>query len=100
MFCLDWLQAGRATRGKPRPERPGRRSWPLLGLLASLAVLQSGCQSGPFSNCGGGSGLFGPCGFFSRVRLGCSTGPTAPPIAVNREWSPARRSSMRRPRPC
>ena len=26
MFCLDWLQAGRATRGKPRPERHWCRS--------------------------------------------------------------------------
>ncbi len=73
MFCLDWLQAGRAIRGKPRLSARGVRSWPLLGLLASLAVLQSGCQSGPFSNCGSGlcgsgSGLLGPCGFFSRVQ--------------------------------
>ena len=68
MFCLDWLHAGGATRGKPRQERHWRRSWPALGLLACLALLQSGCQSGPFSHCGDGSGLFGPCGFFSRVQ--------------------------------
>jgi len=32
-----------------------------------MAIVQSGCQSGPFSNCGSGSGLFSPCGFFGRV---------------------------------
>ena len=67
MFCLDWLQAGRATRGKPRLERPGRRSWPLLGLLAcSRRCCKADVNQGR-SAMRRGSGLFGPCGFFSRV---------------------------------
>ena len=67
MFCIDWLHAGGATRGKPAPNRQRRRYW-RWGLLAGIALLQTGCQSGPFSHCGdGSSGLFGPCGFFSRV---------------------------------
>ena len=67
--CFAWIGYRRA---EPRAANPGR-SGPVaapgrcLGLLASLALLQSGCQSGPFSHCGDGSGLFGPCGFFSRV---------------------------------
>ena len=67
MFCLDWLHAGGATRGKPRRDRHRCRSWPTLGLLACIALVQSGCQSGPLAHCGDGSKLFGPCGFFSRV---------------------------------
>jgi protein tyrosine phosphatase (PTP) superfamily phosphohydrolase (DUF442 family) len=69
MFRLRWLQAGGGTRGKPRRDRTHRKPWPLFGLIACLALLQSGCQSGPFSNCGTGcgSGLFSPCGFFGRV---------------------------------
>ncbi len=67
MFCLDWLHAGRSTRGKPRRKRHWCRSLPAMGLLACLALLQSGCQSGPFAHCGDGSKLFGPCGFFSRT---------------------------------
>ncbi len=68
MFRLDWLQAGRATRGTPRRDQTRFGRWPALGLLACVALLQSGCQSGPFSNCGNGSGLFSPCGFFGRVQ--------------------------------
>ncbi len=67
MFCLDWLHAGRATRGEPPHKRHRRRSLTAMGLLACLALLQSGCQSGPFAHCGDGSKLFGPCGFFSRT---------------------------------
>ena len=67
MFRLDWLQAGGATRGTPRRDQTRRRRWPVLGLLACVVLLQSGCQSGPFSHCGDGSGLFSPCGFFGRV---------------------------------
>ena len=63
MFRLGCLQPGGSTRGKPR--RRGR--WAALGLITCLAVVPSGCQSGPFSNCGNGSGLFSPCGFFGRV---------------------------------
>jgi protein tyrosine phosphatase (PTP) superfamily phosphohydrolase (DUF442 family) len=69
MFRLHWLQVRGATRGMPRRDRGRLGRWPALGLIACLALLQSGCQSGPFSNCGGGcgSGLFSPCGFFGRV---------------------------------
>jgi protein tyrosine phosphatase (PTP) superfamily phosphohydrolase (DUF442 family) len=71
MFRLHWLQVRGATRGMPRRGPGHRKQWPALGLVVCLAVLQSGCQSGPFSNCGGGcgsgSGLFSPCGFFGRV---------------------------------
>jgi protein tyrosine phosphatase (PTP) superfamily phosphohydrolase (DUF442 family) len=67
MFRLGWMQPGGSTRGEPLrgPSRRGR--WAALGLIACMAVVQSGCQSGPFSNCGSGSGLFSPCGFFGRV---------------------------------
>ncbi len=67
MFRLDWLQAGRATRGTPGGDHthPGR--WPAWGLLACVVLFQTGCQSGPFSHCGTGTGLFSPCGFFGRV---------------------------------
>ncbi len=68
MFRLDWLQAGRATRGTPRRDQARFGRLPALLLLACVALLQSGCQSGPFSNCGSGSGLFSPCGFFGRVQ--------------------------------
>ncbi len=67
MFWLDRLQVGGATRGKPARKRHRRRSWPALSLLACVALLQSGCQSGPFSHCGTGTGLLSPCGFFGRV---------------------------------
>ena len=67
MFRLHWLQAGGSARGTPRRDRTRRRRWPALGLLACAGLVQSGCQSGPFSNCGDGSGLFSPCGFFGRV---------------------------------
>jgi protein tyrosine phosphatase (PTP) superfamily phosphohydrolase (DUF442 family) len=67
MFCLDWLHAGRATRGEPPRKRHRCRSLLAMASLACLALLQSGCQSGPFAHCGDGSGLFGPCGYFSRT---------------------------------
>ena len=52
MFWLNWLQAGGSTRGTPRRDRARRWRWPVLGLMAGLVLLQSGCQSGPFSHCG------------------------------------------------
>ena len=69
MFRLYWLRLGRATLALPRCGRIHRERWPTLGLVACLALFLSGCQSGPFSNCGTGcgSGLFSPCGFFGRV---------------------------------
>ena len=65
MFRLSWLQKRGPTRETLRRDQTRRRRWPGLGLLVCLAFLQSGCQSGP--SCGGCSGLFSPCGFFSRV---------------------------------
>jgi protein tyrosine phosphatase (PTP) superfamily phosphohydrolase (DUF442 family) len=62
MFRLRWFQVGGAARGMPRRNRAHRKPWPALGLIACLALLQSGCQSGA-----SGSGLCGPCGFFNRV---------------------------------
>jgi protein tyrosine phosphatase (PTP) superfamily phosphohydrolase (DUF442 family) len=67
MFRLSWLRVGGATRAMPRRDRTLRKRWPTLGLLACTLLFQSGCQSGPFSNCGSGGGLFSPCGFFGRV---------------------------------
>jgi len=64
MFRLGWLQKRGATRGMPRRDQARRRRWPALGLIACLALLQAGCQSGPS---GSGCGLFSPCGFFSRA---------------------------------
>jgi protein tyrosine phosphatase (PTP) superfamily phosphohydrolase (DUF442 family) len=67
MVCLGCLQPGGRARGYPL-RGPGRRGrWAALWLITSMAVAQSGCQSGPFSNCGSGTGLFSPCGFFGRV---------------------------------
>jgi protein tyrosine phosphatase (PTP) superfamily phosphohydrolase (DUF442 family) len=69
MFRLYWLRLGGATRAMPQRNRTHRKHWPIIGLVACMALFQSGCQSGPFSNCGTGcgSGLFSPCGFFGRV---------------------------------
>jgi len=67
MYWLNWLQAGESTRGRRRRLRARRWRWPVLGLMAGLVLLQSGCQSGPFSQCSSGTGLFSPCGFFGRV---------------------------------
>ena len=61
-FHLDWLKTGRAPRGTPRRRGP-RRRLVAMGLIAGLALIQAGCQSGPFSNCGG----CGSCGFFKRA---------------------------------
>jgi protein tyrosine phosphatase (PTP) superfamily phosphohydrolase (DUF442 family) len=69
MSCLDWFQAGGVTRGMPRRAR--HRPWRTgaLALLACIVLVQSGCQSGPFSGCNGcGSGLLSPTSFFSRVQ--------------------------------
>ena len=61
-FHLDWLKTGRAPRGTPRRRGP-RRRLVVLGLIAGLALIQAGCQSGPFGNCGSCSS----CGFFKRA---------------------------------
>jgi protein tyrosine phosphatase (PTP) superfamily phosphohydrolase (DUF442 family) len=68
MTCLDRFQAGRSDRLGPRRvlNRPWRTT--ALSLLACFALLQSGCQSGPFSTCGSCSGLFSPTGFMGRVQ--------------------------------
>ena len=67
MHRLGCSQPGGRASGQPlrSPSRRGR--WAALGLITCVAVVQSGCQSGPFSNCGSGSGLLSPCGFFGRV---------------------------------
>ena len=59
---LDWLKTGRAPRGTPR-RRGAPRRLVALGLIAGLALIQAGCQSGPFSNCGSCNS----CGFFRRT---------------------------------
>ncbi len=67
MFRMNWLQAGGSTRGTPGRDRARRWRWPALLIVAGFVLLQSGCQSGPFSHCSDGTGLFSPCGFFGRV---------------------------------
>ena len=61
-FHLEWLKTGRALRGTPRRRGPGRRLV-ALSLIAGLAMIQAGCQSGPFGNCGSCNS----CGFVRRV---------------------------------
>jgi protein tyrosine phosphatase (PTP) superfamily phosphohydrolase (DUF442 family) len=57
MFSLKWLQSRGANRGKPGlPGGHGRRLV-VLGALCAASLLQTGCQSGPFS----------PCGFVGRT---------------------------------
>jgi hypothetical protein len=52
MFSLKWLQSRGAIRGKPGlPGGHGRRLV-VLGALCAASLLQTGCQSGPFSPCG------------------------------------------------
>jgi hypothetical protein len=59
---LEWLKDGRAPRGTPRRRGSPHRLL-ALGLIAGLAFVQAGCQSGPFSDCGSCN----PCGFFRRA---------------------------------
>lgn len=66
-------------RGAHRRDRARGPGWAALGLVAAMAVLETGCQSGP---CGSGGGILGPCGFlrrttsrvFNRPRGGCCGG--------------------------
>ncbi len=52
MFSLKWLQSRGAIRGKPGlPGGHGRRL-AVLTALCTASLLQTGCQSGPFSPCG------------------------------------------------
>ena len=67
MFRLRWLQVGGATRGCPGVTEPAASIGPRSGCSLALALLQSGCQSGPSVIAAAGSGLCGPCGFFNRV---------------------------------
>jgi protein tyrosine phosphatase (PTP) superfamily phosphohydrolase (DUF442 family) len=61
---LEWLKAGRAPRGTPgRRQAPRRLRLVAASLIAGLVLIQTGCQSGPFSNCGSCN----PCGFFRRA---------------------------------
>ncbi len=57
MFHLQWLRTRGVNRGKPGlPGGHGRRL-ALLGFLIAASLLETGCQSGPFS----------PCGFVGRT---------------------------------
>jgi protein tyrosine phosphatase (PTP) superfamily phosphohydrolase (DUF442 family) len=60
---LDWLKIGRATRGTPRPFWTRRCRLYAMAFIAGMALLQSGCQSGPLSNCR----MFSSCGFLGRA---------------------------------
>ena len=64
MSHLDWIKVDGATRGTPRRVHTRRGGHRLaLGLLSCMALVLSGCQSGPFSN--GGCKTCG--GFFTRA---------------------------------
>ena len=63
MFHLDWLKVGGATRGTPRWGPTRRARWVALGLIASLVLVDAGCQSGSGGHCN----LFSPCGFLGRT---------------------------------
>lgn len=75
---LDWLRTGSAPRGTPRRRGSPRRLL-ALGLIAGLAMIQAGCTSGPFSDCGSCNS----CGFLRRTtsrvfnRPACSSCGTA-----------------------
>jgi protein tyrosine phosphatase (PTP) superfamily phosphohydrolase (DUF442 family) len=57
MFHLQWFRTRGVNRGKPGlPGGHGRRLV-LLGFLIATSLLETGCQSGPFS----------PCGFVGRT---------------------------------
>src|SRR5271166_5588091 len=52
MFHLQWFRTRGVNRGKPGlPGGHGRRL-ALLGFLIASSLLETGCQSGPFSPCG------------------------------------------------
>lgn len=57
MFNLEWLRARGVSRGEPGLSVGRGRRLAVLGLLLAGSLLQTGCQSGPFS----------PCGFFGRT---------------------------------
>ena len=78
MFRLYWLRVGGAARGMPRRDRIHRKRWPALGLITCMALFQSGCQSGPFSNCGMRQRPVQPVRLLRpRLELESSTGATA-----------------------
>ncbi|MGO9598530.1 MAG: fused DSP-PTPase phosphatase/NAD kinase-like protein [Isosphaeraceae bacterium] len=52
MFSLRWSRARGVNRGKPGPAGGHGRRLALLGSLIAASLLQTGCQSGPFSPCG------------------------------------------------
>ena len=69
---LDDRKTGGAPRGMPRRRVPRRRLL-ALGLVAGLALIQAGCQSGPLSGCGSCNS----CGFLEaddRVASSTATG--------------------------
>jgi hypothetical protein len=57
MIHLKWSCYRGVTRGKPIQTRRSGRRLMMLGLLIASGLLQTGCQSGPFS----------PCGFMGRT---------------------------------
>ena len=63
MSHQDWFKVGGETRGTPRrlPTRRGRLI--ALGVMGCMALIQAGCQSGPFSN----GGCSTCSGFFTRA---------------------------------
>lgn len=50
MFSLSWLRERGVTRGRPTTRRTARIA--ALGALIASGLLQTGCQSGPFSRYG------------------------------------------------
>ena len=101
MFCLDWLQAGRATRGKPRlrtARPPLLAAIGIAGLsrrtakrMSIRAVQQLRQRQRPAWTL-----------WFLQSRsdrMFTRSNHAAPAIAANREWSPALRSRLRHPQP-
>ena len=56
MIPLPWFRARGVSRGKPGSPGWQCRRLALLGVLVATSLLETGCQSGPFS----------PCGFIGR----------------------------------
>ena len=69
MSHRDWFKSGGATRGTPRRIPSPRCRLMAMAFIGGIASLQTGCQSGPNSNCNscGGCGKCSACGFISRA---------------------------------
>ena len=57
MTTMRWLRVGRSARGTPLLRRWLRRQPLALVVLAAVALVQTGCQSGFFGPCGPCSGM-------------------------------------------